>query len=127
MRIALAAILLAHGFAHLVGFLGAWRPGVLSAATNPNLLFGGRIDLGSAGGRVLGLLWLVTAVGFWVVAVTTLSIHPWWQPLALGVCLTSLALCILQWPASRIGVPVNLVIIAAILLGGQLRWLPATA
>ena len=54
MRFALAALLIAHGVAHLVGFLVPWK--LLSTAEVPyrTTVLGGLIEVGDAGARALG-------------------------------------------------------------------------
>jgi hypothetical protein len=47
----------------------------------------------------------------------------WWVPTAMGVAIASLVLSLVAWPDSRIGVPVNLVIMAALVLGQRYGWL----
>ena len=47
MRIVVALILLVHGAAHLVGFVGAWR--LVKTVPYPHTLFGTLVDLGDAG------------------------------------------------------------------------------
>ena len=44
--------------------------------------------------------------------------------LALGVTLFSLVLSMLGWPQARIGLMLNLVLLAYLLLGARLGWPP---
>src|SRR5215217_8220671 len=106
MRIALAVLMTFHGLAHLPGFAGSWR-----LATFPDLpyhtrLLDGRIDVGDGGMRLVGILWLLTALGFVVAAAAAARNEGWWAGAAFVVTLLSLALCALEWPATRVGVPV---------------------
>jgi hypothetical protein len=121
MHIVFALFLFAHGIAHLVGFSAAWA---LSPTKIPHLttVMGGRVDLGEDGIRVVGVMWLVAAVAFALVALGAAIQAPWWPRAALFVALASLAMCILGWPEARIGVALNIAIltIAAIILG----WFP---
>lgn len=80
-------------------------------------VLGGGPEVGEAGIRVLGVLWLLAAIGFWVASVGALADRDWWTSAAIGVALASLILCFLQWPDSRIGALVDLLIIVAVLLG----------
>ena len=116
MRLALALLMALHGIAHLVGFFAAWR---LAPQTIPyaSTVLGGRLEMGDAGIRLLGALWLLAAIGFWVAFAAALTDRPWWSSTAIGVAVASLLLSLVQWPESRIGVLVNLLIIAAIVLG----------
>ena len=119
VRMALAGLMAAHGFAHLVGFLVPWK--FLEAQEMPysTTLLAGRLDVGDAGIRVVGLMWLGLAGAFFMAAGVTWLDRASWPEVAMSASAISLVLCILGLPAARIGVPVNLVLLAA-LLGG--RW-----
>jgi len=119
MRLALALFMALHAVAHLVGFFGAWRlaPQSFTYATT---VFAGRLDLGDAGIRTLGILWLLTAIAFWLVSVAAVIDRQWWTSAAICVALVSCVLSLVQWPESRVGVLVNLLIIGAIVLGRRL-------
>jgi hypothetical protein len=108
MRIAIAALMLLHGFAHLPGLVGSWRLAVVEGVPYHTTLFGGRVDVGNAGMRIVGLVWLFAAAAFMVAAVGALLDRSWWAPTAAVVCVVSLALCMSELPAARIGLVVNL-------------------
>lgn len=123
MRVTLAILMFLHGLAHLVGFVGSWR--LVESAELPykTTVLAGRVDLGDGGVRVMGVLWLAAAIMFCVVAVGALTHRTWWPAAATSVALVSLALSAVAWPEARVGVPVNLAILASIMLGrhfGQL-------
>lgn len=124
MRIVLAVLMALHGVAHLVGFVVPWRlaapPAGVACKTT---VLAGRLDLGDAGIRAVGVLWLLLAVAFWGAAAGALMSRSWWVPTAIGVAVASLVLSLVAWPDSRIGVPVNLVIMAALVLGRRYGWL----
>jgi len=116
MRAAFAAFLLLHGIAHLVGFLLPWGlipapPPDAAPLPQVNVLFG-RVTLGDTTARWLGVLWLIAALAFAVVAIGVWRQTPWSRPALVGVALVSLALSIAWWPTARLGVLIN----AAILL-----------
>jgi hypothetical protein len=117
-----AFLLLAHGIAHLVGFLASFR--LLPADKMPHVttVFDGRIDLGERGIRAVGLLWLAAAAAFAVVATLLVLRVAWWPEVTLLVALGSLALCITGWPRAKIGVFVDLAVIA--LAVAAMGWLP---
>jgi hypothetical protein len=127
MRIALGVLMLLHGIAHLPGFLGSWRLATLEGMPYKTTILSGRLDLGDAGIRVVGAAWLVVALGFGLAAVAALAGRAWWWPAALGVALASLCLSGLEWPEARIGVAVNLAILAALLASQRLGWTGVTA
>jgi hypothetical protein len=117
VRIVLAVLMALHGLAHLVGFVGSWRLARLEGMPYKTTVLAGRLDLGDAGIRAVGVLWLLLAIGFLIAAIGAIGSRPWWMPAAFMAAGVSLALCLLQWPDSRIGVPVNLVILIALLVG----------
>lgn len=87
-------------------------------------LLGGRWDLGDAGIRVFGALWVVPAVGFVTGALAVLAGWDWWRPVLVGVTLFSLVLTVLDWNNAFAGVIINAVILAAVLLGPRIAgWL----
>jgi hypothetical protein len=118
MRIAISILLLLHGAAHLVGFLGPWgllpapKPG-MAAPPQTSVLFGGRVALGDTMARALGIAWLVIGIAFAIVAFGFWRQAPWVRVPYATIVLTSLALTIAWWPLSRIGVLVNAVLILA--------------
>jgi hypothetical protein len=114
MRIALALVFVAHGIAHLVGVAGSWS--LSPAIPFHSTIFGGRIDIGGAGMRGLGFVWLLTALAFAVAAFGVYTASPWWRAFTFVVAAVSLVLSAAEWPAARIGVAVNLGIIVAVLL-----------
>jgi 2-hydroxy-6-oxonona-2,4-dienedioate hydrolase len=116
MRIAFVLVLILHGVAHLVGFLGPWgllpaTPPSAAPAPSPNALFGGRLTLGDTAARGFGVIWLVAALSFVIVAIGFWRRDSWSLPALVSASLASLALSAAWWPAARIGVLVNVAII----------------
>lgn len=122
MRIAIAVLMAIHGVAHLPGFVVPWRLATLEGMPYRTTALAGSVDLGDAGARAVGVLWLLTAVAFWVAAAGAALDSPWWGTLALGAALGSLMLCAIGWPDARVGVPVNLLIVTALVLGRRSVW-----
>jgi hypothetical protein len=112
MRGLFAVFLLLHGAAHLVGFAGSWR--LSSEIPYHTTLLGGRLDAGDAGIRLLGVLWLLTALAFAAAAGAVLFESTLWRGLTLAVAGASLMLSALHWPEARVGVALNVAIIAGI-------------
>lgn len=125
MRYVVGVFFLLHGFAHLVGFAVPWRLGSFPDAPYKTTVLGGNVDVGAAGIRIIGILWLLLAVAFAVVGVATLTSRPWWRTLALAAAIASLVLSLLDGPEARIGVVVNLAILAFLFLAAQFDWLAA--
>jgi hypothetical protein len=109
--------------AHLPGFIAAWRPDGFGEMRYKTTILAGRVDLGDAGIRVLGVVWLLVAIGFVVTAAGTFTSRSWWTVALVGVALASLGLSALEWPLARVGVAVNVAILAALFAGQRLGWL----
>ena len=114
MRFALASVLTAHGVAHLVGFAVPWK--LMSSAEVPyrTTILGGAFDVGHTGTRALGVIWLMAALAFVLLAAAVLagwSVR-WWTFVMLAV---SIVLCVAGWPETRIGLVVNAVLLTALL------------
>ena len=120
LRFAVAALLAGHGLAHLPGFVSAWRLATLPDLPYDTRVLAGHLDVGDGGARLLGALWLATGLAFAAAAMGVLRSQPWWEGAALAAACASLALCALEWPATRLGVPVNLAILGLLFLGPRL-------
>ena len=116
MRIVIATMMMLHGMAHLIGFLTPWRLISPEGAAYRTTILAGRVDLGTDGVRALGIAWLATAVTFWIAAAGAFAGQPWWVPLAICVSSVSLGLSLVALPDSRIGVPINVALIAALVV-----------
>jgi len=113
-------VLLAHGVAHVVGFVGPWR--LVKDVAYRTTIFSGRVDVGDAGAKMIGILWLLVACGFGVIAVGAFLRAGWWPTGAIVTAAVSLALCVLGWPDARIGLAVNVVILTAALVVLNAGW-----
>lgn len=120
MRFAIAAVLAAHGIAHLVGFVSSWRIAELAELPYKTTIVGGRLDVGDVGARLVGLLWLIAALMFIAAAAGVAMQAQWAARLTAFVVAVSLALCVAGWPDARLGVPVNLALVALLLVNA--RW-----
>lgn len=117
MRILFVAILVLHGIAHMPGVIGSWNLAPLDGVPYHTTLLGGRVDVGDAGMRVMGAFWLLAAVGF-VVAGAATALHREWAPaMVAATAAVSLGLCILEYPAARIGLALDLAILAVLAAG----------
>lgn len=123
VRTVFALFLIAHGIAHFVGFGHAWR--MLSPDPYPyrTTLVGTQLDVGDAGMRVLGVLWLVVGAGFIAVSGAALLRVNWWMAAAAVMALVSLVLCVLAWPDTSIGLALNVVVVGALFVVGRLSQL----
>lgn len=119
MHTVLGVALIAHGFAHLVGFLVPWKLAKFPEAPFKTTVVGGRFDIGEAGVRVVGSLWLIAALAFAVGGVGVLLTAAWWAPVVLISALFSLVLGVLGLPESRFGIVVDLVILGYLLVASR--------
>ena len=118
MHLALSALLIAHGVAHLVGFAVPWRLVSTPEVPYRTTVLAATIEVGAAGARTLGIVWLIAAIAFVLLGSAVLagwSVH---SPLIALVGL-SLVLCALGTPDTYIGVAVNLMLLLL------LRYLPS--
>jgi hypothetical protein len=73
---------------------------------------------------MVSILWLVAAVAFGVAGVAVLVSDGAWRTLAIAAVAGSLSLTVLGWPQSRIGLALNLVLLAYLVWGPKLEWFP---
>ncbi len=122
MKLFLFALLVAHGIAHLVGFVVPWR--LLASADMPykTTILAGRIDVGANGIRLVGVLWLL--VGAMTMGAAIAWRLDWPDPMALtaAALLLSLPLCIVEWPLTKIGLAVDVVLLVALPVIAQDAW-----
>jgi hypothetical protein len=88
-------------------------------------LLAGHWEVGDVGIRLNGLLWLALAIAFVLTGVSVVRQTSGWQTAVWVVSLASLIACVVSWPEARIGVVVNVAIIAYLLLGDKLGFLPS--
>jgi hypothetical protein len=106
-RSLIALLIGAHGVAHLVGFAVAWQ--LLDSPEVPykTTVLGGLVDVGDAGTRFVGVVWLLTALACVLAGSALWAGASWAATAATAVLLFSLALCLTALPEARIGVLVN--------------------
>ncbi|MHB9131663.1 MAG: ABC transporter permease [Armatimonadota bacterium] len=127
MLYVIAAFFIMHGIAHLPGFLVPWRLMTSPEMPYKTIQLGGRLNVGNTGIRLIGILWLLAALAFVASAVAVVMHVPWWRELTLVTTLFSLLLCVLGWPDSRIGLVVNIAILAFLAASGPLGWISLPA
>ena len=110
----LAIFLLLHGLAHLVGFLTPF--GLGGAAPIQSSMLAGRVAIGVVPMKALGILWLGGATAFTIAAFGVWHRAPWWPSFTFGTAVASLILCILSFPQSKIGIPINVALIIGLLM-----------
>jgi hypothetical protein len=121
----IAAFLAAHAVAHLAGFAWPWwlmEPDPY-AAPAPN----GPMFSSDAAMLVMSSLWLVVTAAFMVAALAVLDRRQAWRRLTTTAALASLVLCVLSWPGSLLGLPINIAILVAVRKTSRPAWLIARA
>ena len=117
MRGVLAAFLIVHGFAHIVGFVVPWRLVTSTDVPYRTTILSGHLDLGDAGVKAIGLLWLALAIACVVVAGGLLARASWWFAALLPLLAISALLCAVQWSDARVGLLANAVILVLLVIG----------
>ncbi len=113
---AAALVVFIHGLIHLLGFATYWQLAEIENLPYKTTLLGGLWDVGEAGIRVFGALWLVAAIGFVVAAYGLAAQQDWWRTAMVAVALFSLVLTVLDWKVAFAGIAINVVILAVVLL-----------
>jgi hypothetical protein len=121
MRFVLAVLLVAHGVAHLAGFVSSWKLATLAELPYKTAIFSGHLDVGDAGIRVMGVLWLLAALAFQVAAIAVATEAGWAVRFTLAGVIASLMLCAVGWPDARIGVAVNVGLVLLLAIGTRLH------
>lgn len=114
IRLAVAAVLAAHGLIHLIGFLVPWRIAEVEGFAYRTTALAGSVELGTTGAQVVGLAWLLIAVGFVVAAIGAWRRAAWALGLTAGLAIASLVVCVLGLPETVAGIVVNVAILAAV-------------
>jgi hypothetical protein len=125
MRFVIAALFIIHGVAHLVGFVVPWRITTLKDTPYRTTILNDRVNVGEAGIKAIGVLWLFAALAYMACGVAVIVQLQWWFWLAVVTTFVSFDLTIIGWPESKIGVAVNGLIVV-VLIGSVLGWLAMT-
>jgi hypothetical protein len=120
VRPAFAVLLALHGIVHWIGFAVPF--GLMTTASNayPTSALWGRLDVGDAGARLLGLAYLALIVPFLVAAYGILRDRPWAPRLTAVAAVLSAVMCALGSPNAVIGLVLNIVILGVVLLAPRL-------
>ena len=109
-----AAALAIHGLIHLIGFVVPWGIAQVEGFPYRTSALAGAVTLGDAGTRMVGVAWLVLAVGFVVAGVATWRRVAWAAPLTAVLAVGSIVVCTLGLPEAVFGIVVNVAILAAL-------------
>ncbi len=112
MRFAVAALLALHGLIHLLGFLKPWKFATVSQLSGRTL-----VPLSEPAARLVGVVWLGTALLLVAAAgLRWLDREPWWIPAAVGLVLSQ-ALIVLQWSDAKAGTVANVLLLVPVVVG----------
>ena len=124
MRYALATLMVLHGLGHLPGFLIPWGLVESPEMAARTVLIESAFGAESVVLKALGLVWLLLGAAFAVAAYGLARSAPWWRPLTLNVGATSLIFCIFYLPDTSVGLLVNALLLAYLVLAEQTSWMP---
>jgi predicted cation transporter len=113
-RMLAAGLLAVHGLIHLIGFVVPWGIAQVEGFPYRTSALAGAVALGEPGARLVGVAWLVLAVGFVVAGVATWRRAAWAAPLTAALAVASIVICTLGLPESVAGIVVNVAILAAL-------------
>lgn len=111
----LAAVALAlHGVIHLIGFVSPWRIASLEGFAYRTTILAGAQDIGDAGVRLIGLVWLGLTVGFLTAGYGVWRGKPWAVGLTGVLAVVSLIVGVAGLPETAAGVAIDVVILATV-------------
>jgi hypothetical protein len=110
--VGMSALFTIHGLVHGLGFVANWRLARIEGLPYQTTVLGGRVDVGDAGMRVLGVAFLLAAIGFAAAGWGCWTGASWWRGLLLVTTLLSLVITALEWDVAYAGTVVDLVILA---------------
>lgn len=110
IRIVVSILLVVHAIIHLMGFLSEWN-----FAIAQNFSIEPSPVLSDIGGKAIGLLWILCAIGFFSSFVLFLFRRRWWLVGAVSLIISQ-SLIILYWEDAKYGTLVNVIILIATVL-----------
>jgi hypothetical protein len=111
---AVAVFIILHGFAHLMATSVYWKLNESPDLPYTTMILSGRVDLGETGIWLFGLLWLVAGLATAVAGGGLLTGSAWARSVLLTATLFSLVTCVLVFEAAKIGIIINVLILAVI-------------
>jgi len=111
-RILAATLLAVHGLIHLIGLVVPWGITEVEGFPYRTTVLGGTLALGDTGAAIVGVAWLVLAIGFVVAALAVVRGATWALSLTTGLALASVVVCILALPETAFGIVVDVAILA---------------
>jgi hypothetical protein len=103
-----------HGVIHLIGFVAPWQIASLEGFAYRTTILGGAQDVGDAGVRLIGLVWLGLTLGFLTAGYGVWRGKPWVVGLTGVLAVVSLIVCVAGLPETAAGVAIDVVILATV-------------
>ena len=122
LRLLLSFLLVGHGVAHLVGFVVPWKLMTAPQMAYRTTVLAGWINLGDAGIRAVGVIWLAAGLSFVLLGAAVMAGAMWRHEAFIVAVCASLVLCILGWPDARWGLVANVVVAGFVL--ALVQWGP---
>ena len=114
VRRTIAAALIGHAVIHLLGVMTAWRLSPFQDPAYTTLILNRTLDAGETGQLAMGGAWLLAAVALSVAALALWRDDSQARPLVAAAFAISLAVGLAGLPASRLGVVIDLAVLATI-------------
>jgi hypothetical protein len=111
-----AVLLFAHGTWHVLIAVGYSGLGVDLGMPYKTRFLAGRLELGEEGTRGVALGFLLAGILFLAIAWGAMGPSTWWRSLLPVAATISLALMLLDWPLTRIGAAIDVVVLAALVV-----------
>jgi hypothetical protein len=123
MHIAVGIYMFVHGFAHIVGFLISWKLVDDKDSPYKTTILGGKLDLGDTGIRIMGVIWLLLGLSFFMMTYGVITRTEWWKASTIYITFFSLFLSILALPDTKYGVMANILLILFLWIAPSLGWI----
>lgn len=112
VRFVIAGILVIHGLIHVLGVVTNWEIAEVDELGASTLF---DVEPGGGPALVLGLLWLVAALGFVAAGVGLAARARWTRTVAAAAAAVSLVVTVMWWSDAWIGAVVSAVVCAVVL------------
>ena len=126
-RRAAAVFLVLHGLVHLMGFAVSWQLTTMQELAYRTTVFGGALEVGDTGARVLGIGWLLAAAALIVAGVLVWRGSDWALIATGAAAVISLVVCLAGLPDAYRGLYIDVALVAGLVAVrsrrmGTARW-----
>ena len=123
LHVMIGVFFVLHGLVHLLWFVVPWQVTTVDGLPYATTILAGRLDVGRAGIRIVGLFWLAATVLWLAAGLALVFAAPWWPGLAAAAAVFSAALCVLGLPVAKYGLAINAAILLLLVLNQSFGWL----